>query len=82
MAQLVTRVDDTLLAEVDRLVADGQVESRSDAVRVALRQMIERRRRQEVGRAIVDDYLRRPQSESEVGWADAATVAMIADEPW
>lgn len=82
MAQLVTRVDDALLAEVDRLVAEGSVESRSDAVRLALRQLIERRRREEIGRSIADEYRARPQVESEVGWSDAATIAMIADEPW
>ena len=82
MAQLVTRLDDALLAEVDRLVAAGVVESRSDAVRLALRQLIERRRRAEIGRAIVDEYAARPQTEGEVGWSDASTVAMIAEEPW
>ena len=82
MAQLVTRVDDALLADVDHLVAEGSVESRSDAVRVALRQLIERRRRQEVGRSIVEEYRARPQTGSEVGWSDSATIAMIAEESW
>jgi Arc/MetJ-type ribon-helix-helix transcriptional regulator len=82
MAQLVTRVDQALLEEIDRLVAEGAAESRSDAVRVALRQLIERRRRSEVGRAIIAEYEAHPQTEAEVGWADVATVAMIAEEPW
>lgn len=81
-SQLVTRIDDALLAEVDRLVAEGALESRSDAVRVALRELIERRRREEIGRRIVEDYRARPQTEAEVGWSDAASIAMIADEPW
>ncbi len=58
------------------------MESRSHAVRLALRQLIERRRRAEVGRAIADEYAARPQTASEVGWSDASTVAMIAQEPW
>lgn len=82
MAQLVTRVDDTLLAEIDRLVEEGSVESRSDAVRTALHQLIERRRRDEVGQAIVAEYTARPQTQSEVGWSDAATIGMIAEEAW
>lgn len=82
MAQLVTRIDDGLLAELDRLVADGAVASRSEAVRVALRQFVERRRRRQVGESIAADYAARPQTESEVGWSDAATVAMIEQEPW
>lgn len=82
MAQLVTRVDDTLVAEIDRLVAEGAVASRSDAVRIALRELVDRRRRAAVGAAIAAEYRTRPQTAAEVGWADAATVAMIAEEPW
>ena len=82
MPQLVTRLDDALLAEIDRLVAEGAVESRSYAVRIALRQLVERRRRAAVGAAIVADYEARPQTAAEVGWSDAATAAMIAEEPW
>lgn len=82
MTQLVARVEDDLLTAVDDLVASGQVSSRSDAVRRALRALIESYRRQEVGRQIVEGYTRQPQDEQEMGWADAATVAMIAEEPW
>lgn len=82
MAQLVTRVDEALLAEIDRLVEEGTVESRSDAVRVGLRQLIERRRRGAIGEAIRAEYAARPQTLAEVGWSDAATAGMIADEPW
>ncbi|MBA3653481.1 MAG: ribbon-helix-helix protein, CopG family [Actinobacteria bacterium] len=82
MTQLVTRVDDSLAAAVDRLVADGVVESRSDAVRRGLESLVDRHRRGRVAAAIVDGYRRRPQDDGEVGWADAATAAMIADEPW
>jgi hypothetical protein len=44
--------------------------------------MIDRRLRAGIGRAITDEYAARPQTESEVGWSDDETVAMIADEPW
>jgi Arc/MetJ-type ribon-helix-helix transcriptional regulator len=82
MSQLITRVDEELLLAVDELVADGFVESRSDAVRRGLRELIDRRRRELIGRAIVAGYAREPQTEDELGWADEATVAMIEDEPW
>jgi metal-responsive CopG/Arc/MetJ family transcriptional regulator len=82
MAQLVARLDDTLMSEVDQLITDGVVESRSDAVRVALRQFIERRQRAEIGQAIFNEYTARPQTAAEVGWSDASTLAMIAAEPW
>ena len=82
MAQLVTRVDDELAAAVDALVEGGEVASRSEAVRLALQQWIDHVRRRRVGERIARGYRDRPQRESEVGWADRATVEMIADEPW
>ena len=82
MAQLVTRVNPELVEAVDRLVADGLVASRSEAVRLALEALVERHRRARVGQAIVEGYRRSPQSEADVGWADEATRRMIAEEPW
>jgi len=82
MAQLVTRVDDELAAAVDELVATGVVSSRSQAVRLGLERLVDRHRRDVVGAGIVEGYRRRPQTEAEVGWADAASVGMISDEPW
>ena len=82
MAQFVTRVEDNLAREVDLLVREGVVASRSAAVRLGLEGLIERHRRWRIGQAIVDGYCRRPQTEDEVGWADEATRQMIADEPW
>ena len=82
MAQLVTRIDDDMAAQIDDLVADGSVESRSDAVRRGLEALIDAYRRRRIGAAIADGYRRCPQTQQEVGWADAATAAMIAEEPW
>ena len=82
MAQLVTRVEDALMAAVDELVAAGVVGSRSEAVRLGLERLVERFRRDRVGAAIVEGYRRRPQGDDEVGWADEATRRMIAEEPW
>ena len=80
--QLVTRVDDRLAAEVDALVSAGVVESRSDAVRQALEDLVDRHRRREIGARIVDGYRRLPQPDDDVGFTDEATLAMIAEEPW
>lgn len=82
MAQLVTRVDDELMAAVDALVAEGVVASRSEAVRVGLARLVDRHRRDAIGAGIRAGYRTRPQAEAEVGWADEATVRMIAEEPW
>lgn len=82
MTQLVTRIDDGLAAAVDELVATGIVASRSEAVRLGLRGLVERHRRTRIGTQIADAYARLPQTEAELGWADEATRRMIADEPW
>jgi Arc/MetJ-type ribon-helix-helix transcriptional regulator len=80
--QLVTRVPEELARRVDALISDGVFESRSDAVRAGLEVVIERERRAALGQAIVDGYRRIPQTEDDLAWPDAATAAMIAQEPW
>lgn len=82
MTQLVTRIPEELARDVDDLVAGGLVASRSEAVRLGLRQLVDGHRRQRIGSCIVEGYRQRPQTEGEVGWADAATAPMIAEEPW
>lgn len=73
MPQFITRVDDQLAESVDELVTDGLVSNRSDAVRRALRQMVDQHRRSKMGNQIADACVLAPQTESELGWADAAT---------
>jgi len=82
VSQLVTRIDDDLAREVDALVSEGVVESRSDAVRQALRALVDRHRRRKIGEAIVEGYRRQPQTEEELAWAHDAAVRMIEEEPW
>lgn len=80
--QLVTRVPDPLARAVDGLVEAGVFSSRSDAVRAGLEAVVDRQRREAVGRAIVEGYRRLPQGDDDLAWPDAATSAMIAEEPW
>ncbi len=82
MAQLVTRLEDQLLADVDILVRDGVAATRSDAVRLGLQTLVERHHRQQIGRAIVDAYRRHPQREDELSGLDDSTRALVEDEPW
>jgi Arc/MetJ-type ribon-helix-helix transcriptional regulator len=82
MAQFVTRIDDPLAEAVDTMVEAGFVANRSEAVRKGLEQLVDRFRRDRTGDQIVEGYRRHPQTEQEVGWADDATRAMIAEEPW
>lgn len=80
--QLVTRVPDDVMAAIDKLVQEGVFPSRSEAVRAGLAGVIERERRETVGRAIAEGYRRMPQSGDDLAWTDAASAAMIAEEPW
>jgi len=82
MTQLVTRVDDELVRQVDQLVENGAVKSRSDAVRRGLRAVVDTERRRSVAASIVDGYRRRPQAEDEAGWSEDMARSMIAEEPW
>jgi Arc/MetJ-type ribon-helix-helix transcriptional regulator len=82
MAQLVTRVDDRLLAEIDALVTEGVAATRSDAVRLGLEALIEGHRRQRTGKAIVDGYRRYPQHDDELAGLNAGTRALVEEEPW
>lgn len=80
--QLVTRVPDDVAGAIDDLVREGVFDSRSDAVRAGLSVVIDRQRRLAVGRTIVEGYRRVPQTEDDLAWSDAASAAMIAEEPW
>lgn len=82
MAQLVARVDDSLVAAIDDLVAAGVVASRSEAMRRGLETLVEEQRRKTIGDAIVAGYRRMPQSDEELAGIDERTRAMIEEEPW
>jgi len=80
--QLVTRVPDEVVAAIDELIREGVFDSRSEVVRAGLAAVIERRRRVAVGQEIVDGYRCVPQGEDDLSWSDAASAAMIGEEPW
>lgn len=82
MTQVVTRIDDQLVADLDSLVAAGDFASRSEGVRVALEKLVDEHRRRRIGEEIVEGYRRQPQTEEELAWTDEATQAMIEAEPW
>jgi hypothetical protein len=51
-------------------------------VRVGLRHLVDAHHRRRAGAQIAAAYSATPQTDSEVGWADEASVRMIAEEPW
>jgi Arc/MetJ-type ribon-helix-helix transcriptional regulator len=80
--QVVVRLDRRLIAEMDALVSDGVVKSRSEAVRSGLEKLVAQHRRERIGREIVDAYRKLPQTEDELAGLDAATRALVREEPW
>jgi Arc/MetJ-type ribon-helix-helix transcriptional regulator len=80
--QVVTRLDDQLAADLDGLVADGVVASRSEAVRIGLERLVDEHRRALVGASIVEAYRRQPQSEEELAGLEQSTRALVDEEPW
>lgn len=82
VSQLVTRVDDELVEQIDALVSEGVVDSRSDAVRRGLRALVDSHRRRRIVETTLAAYTAQPQTEDEVGWAYDATIRMIEEEPW
>ena len=82
MAQLVARLDDRLLSEVDALVKDGAVANRSEAVRLGLERLVDQHRRRRVGEEIVAAYRRQPQTDQELAGLDDATRSLVHEEPW
>ena len=80
--QLVTRIPEELASAVDRLVEEGVVGSRSEAVRRGLQALVEAHRREAVGQSIVAGYERIPPDPVFDAWAEAAGRALIEAEPW
>jgi Arc/MetJ-type ribon-helix-helix transcriptional regulator len=82
MTQVVTRLDDQLVADLDSLVAAGDFASRSEGVRIGLEKLVDEYRRRRIGAEIVEGYKRQPQSDEEIARAERAIRASINEEPW
>lgn len=82
MAQLVTRLDERLVRDIDGLIAEGLVANRSEAVRLALERLVEQHRRRRIGNEIAESYRLQPQTAEERAGLDEATRALVDQEPW
>lgn len=80
--QIAVRLEDDDVAGLDDLVSDGRFASRAEAVRAAVRRMLDAERRRAVGEAIADGYRRVPQSDDEVAAAEVNVRRLIEEEPW
>jgi len=77
-----TRFSDEEVAVIDRLVADGVGENRSDVIRRAVNHLDDTVRRTRTGEAIAESYRSHPQSPDDDAVAMASAVAMTEAEPW
>ena len=71
-----------MVEAVDRLVADGVVANRSEAVRTGLEQLVDQARHAEIAAAILEGYRRIPPTSEELGRAEKGLRALVAEEPW
>lgn len=82
MAQMITRVSNELIVKVDKLVEEGVVATRSEAIRMGLEQLVTRYEHERIGRQIVEAYQLTPQTEEELAGLTRSTIALIEEEPW
>ena len=81
--QIAVRVSDGLMASLDELVdPDGAYETRADAIRDAIEQLVDRERRRRIGEAIVEGYRRIPQADDEIQGVSEDSIRSIEEEPW
>ena len=77
-----TRFNANQMQTLDRLVAEGVGETRSEVIRRAVDHLAASVERARAGRIIADSYRRQPQTAEEDAMAMANAVAMVEAEPW
>ena len=80
--QIAVRLDEDDVARLDDMVSEGRFDSRAEAVRAAVRGMLDAERRRAAGEAIAAGYRRVPQSDDEVTAAEVNVRRLIEEEPW
>lgn len=74
-------VDADLLARAERL-RQRTDESRSAVFARALRALLDTQERERRIAEYVEGYRRQPETQQEIGWVDAASVAGVEHVPW
>lgn len=82
MTVVALRLADETVAAIDALVKTGAYATRTDAMRSAIEALLREQQRSETDARIIAGYTRIPQGDDEVAFANAATRALIDDEPW
>ncbi len=80
--QLAIRLQDDLLTQIDDLIQRGRYSNRTEFMRIAFEDLVARERRRRIDEQYVEAYTRMPETEEEIAEATAATLRLIAEEPW
>ena len=80
--QIAVRIDREQLDALDQLIAEGEFNSRADAVRVGLAAVMRAARSRQIDVAIVAGYEEHPPTLQEDAAAQATLREAIAEEPW
>ncbi len=80
--QIAVKLPDPLLADIDRMVAKGEFESRSDAVRHAVASLVRGDERRRIDEAFAEAFRRVPDTQQEIDEATRLALESIHDEPW
>ncbi len=80
--QIAVRIPAELADGLDELVATGRFETKAEAIRAAIRDLVEVERRRAVGERIAEGYRHAPQTDEEEAAATAAAIRSIREEPW
>lgn len=80
--QTLIQMSDDLLARLDARAA-REHRNRSEVVREAISAYLDGDQESEIDRQIVDAYMRMPQIDEEVAWADSTVESLLdAAGPW
>lgn len=80
--QIAVKLSDALAGDLDRLVARGDFESRSEAVREGLQTVLATRERERLRERYRDALAQHPETPGELADARRLAVESIEDEPW
>lgn len=80
--QIAVRLTDQTSAALQELVESGGFQNKAEAVRAAIEELAQRRRRERIGAEVAAGYRRHPQTDEEVAQATTAAIASIEEEPW
>jgi len=81
-SQIAVRIDQEQLDALDQLIAEGEFDSRADAVRIGLAAAIRAAGSRRIDSAIVVGYEQHPPTLQDDAAAQAALREAIAEEPW